>query len=1057
MTITTTPVPLAAAQAGMWFAQQLDRANPIFAGGQYLDIEGAVDPELLRQAVVQALVESEALHVRFLATESGPAQIPVPGEIPVPLEDLSGEPDPKAAALARMWQEMAKPIDLEQGRLFSCIVFRVAPDRFFWFNRAHHIVCDGYSSSLVAGRVAQIYSALATGGSPEEGRLGPAASLLDADAEYRAGEQFHADREYWTDRLAGVGEVHGLADGTALPAHTFLRETVEVGAEVRDGFQTLARGVRTSHSVVVCAAMAVYLSRMRGVREVVIGLPVAARFGAVQKNTTGMAANVVPLRLDVDPALSLAEFVRGTADEIKKALAHQRYRFEDLRRDLKLTGGQRLYGPSVDVLRFQEDLGFHGARATVDILSNGPVEDFNLAVYSGASIPGLRVCLDANPRLYPTDVLAAHRDRLAVLFTAIGGADPGLPIGELEFLLPAERADLLGNWYGPTTPVDPTDIADQLAGQARQHPDRVAVVCDGEQLTYAELDARANRLARRLVAEGAGPERFLAVALPRTPDLLVALLAVLKTGAAYVPLDVTYPADRIAYMLELSNPVLALATAGTESVLASAPTVPRLLLDDPEVRRDLESRSPDRLADSERPVPPRPGNPAYAIFTSGSTGRPKGVVITRQALAGFTAWAVEALGRDTLAHTLAATSLSFDPSVLEIFAPLRCGGTVELLSGPLALGGRELSGGYAGSVPSVMATLLSGPGVRLTAGTIGFTGEALSGSVANRVRAAVPGCRIANLYGPTEVTVYATAWISEPGDSSAPPVGRALPNTRVYVLDDRLRPVPVGAAGELYVEGAGLARGYLARPDLTADRFVASPFGAAGARMYRTGDLGRWRTDGVLEHLGRADDQVKVRGFRVEPAEVQAVLGRLPGVRHAVVATRGATADTKRLVAYVVPAEGSTLTWPELAVRLGADLPPYMVPSAGVILDTLPLNPNGKLDRAALPEPAAAAETESRPARTPAEATLCEVAAELLGVPRIGIDDDYFALGANSLTAVKLIARVRSALNVELDLRALFDAQTIARLFDDSLTAALAAAGAEPARPALVPHPRRTS
>ncbi|MFK0119793.1 amino acid adenylation domain-containing protein [Streptomyces sp. NPDC090994] len=1061
MTRTTTPLPLSGAQAGMWFAQRLDRANPIFSGCQYLDITGPLDPDLLRAAVARAVEESEAVHVRFVETADGPTQVPAEREWSMPLVDVSGETDPRAAAEAVMREEMARPVDLEQDPLYSCLLFRAAEDRWFWFNRAHHIVCDGYSSSLVAGRVADIYNAMAAGEPVQDTALGPAASLLDADAEYRASDRFAADRAFWTERMAGAGEVQGLADTTALPAHTFLRVTAEIGAEVLDRLQKLTRGVRTTHSVAICAAMAVYLGRMRGTREVVIGLPVAARFGAVQKRTVGMAANVVPLRLDVDPDLGVGAFLRRTADEIKQALAHQRYRFEDLRRDLKLAGGQRLYGPSVDVLRFQDDLTFGQARSSVNILSNGPVEDFNLAVYSGASVPGLRVCLDANPRLYDTPVLEAHRDRLAVLLTELSEADPDTPVGALDFLLPDERTNLLGGWYGPERAIPEADISELVEAQADRAPGAVAVLHDGESLGYADLDARANRLARRLVEAGAGPERFVALALPRSPDMLVTLLAVLKSGAAYVPLDVTYPAERIAYMLELSDPVLTIATRDTESVLGAAPKTTRLLLDDPEVARDLAARPAGRLTDADRTTPLRPDNPAYAIFTSGSTGRPKGVVVSRRSMVNFIGWAVEALGADTLAHTLAATSLSFDPSTLEIFAPLVAGGCVELLSGPLALGGRVLSGGYAGSVPSVMSTLLSGPGVGLDAKTIGFTGEALTESLVARVRQAVPGCRIANLYGPTEVTVYATAWFSDGGagggEPGAPPVGRPLPNTRVHLLDDRLRPVPVGAAGEIYVEGVGLARGYLGRPDLTADRFVASPFGGPGARMYRTGDLGRWTRDGVVEHLGRADDQVKVRGLRVEPGEVQTVLGRLPGVRHAVVLARGESADVKQLVAYVVPDEGAAPQWPGLAARLGAELPPYMVPSAGVVLDRLPLNPNGKLDRRALPDPGPAPEAAGRGPRTEAEAAFCTIAADLLGLPEVGIDDDFFALGANSLTAVKLISRVRSALGIDLDLRALFDAQTIARLFDEHVAAGLEAAAAEPPRPALVPRARRVS
>ena len=1043
---------LSAAQAGMWYAQQWDLANPIFCGGQYVEIHGPVDVELLDRAVCQAVTEAEGVHVKIVAGPDGPVQIPTAHELAMPLVDVSGEDDPVAAAEAWMRTEMARPVDLGTDAIFFCALFRVAADRYFWFQRAHHIACDGYSSSLMAGRAAEIYTAMAAGEDFTAGALGPISSLLDDDVDYRASEKFTEDRDWWLERLAGLEPVVGLAEQAAQPAHDFIRETVEVSADIKDRVNALARSARTSSSVIICAALALYTSRMRGVREVVIGLPVAARFGPVMRRTAGMAANILPLRLDVDPALTTMEFFARVAGEIKAVLKHQRYRFEDLRRDLKLGEGQRLFGPSVDVLRFQDDLAFGEHRATVTILSNGPVEDFNLAVYSGASIPGLRLCLDLNPRLYGQDVAVGHRDRLALVLESLVTDGEDQPIGELGLLRGAERDRLLHDWQGPARDIPADGVAELVGARAAETPDALAVSDGVTRLTYAELDARSSRLARHLIELGAGPERFVALALPRTAGTLVALIAVLKTGAAYVPVDLRYPAERIEYMLTEARPVLLITDTAAAAQLPEHGATPRLLLDAPDLPAALAARPGTPITDAERTAPGHPLNPAYAIYTSGSTGRPKGVVISRQGMADFLAWAAADLGPEALGHTLATTSLSFDPSVLELFGPLTVGGQVELLGSPLDLGGARRSGGFAFLVPSVAATLVGGPGLDLDVHTVVLAGEAVTEQVVAQIRAAVPGCRIANLYGPTEGSVYATGWFSTDEGVQAPPIGRPLVNTTVYLLDEQLRLVPPGAVGEIHVAGPGLARGYLHRGGLTAERFVADPFGAPGERMYRTGDLGRWLPDGTLEYAGRADAQVKVRGFRVELGEIEAVLGQLPGVSRAAVVAREDQPGNRVLVGYVLPEPGQRPDPAELTTALRATLPGYMVPSAILVLDTLPLNPNGKLEHRKLPVPDLTGGREIRPPRTEPETVLCGLFAELLGVPEVGIDDNFFELGGNSLLVTKLQSRVRGALRVELDTRTVFEAPTVARLA--AAPAFGADAPAAPARPALRPRPR---
>jgi amino acid adenylation domain-containing protein len=568
-----------------------------------------------------------------------------------------------------------------------------------------------------------------------------------------------------------------------------------------------------------------------------------------------------------------------------------------------------------------------------------------------------------------------------------------------------------------------------VADQAARTPDAVAVACGDARLSYAELAARAERLARVLAGRGAGPEQVVAVALERSAELVIALLAVLRAGAAYLPLDPSYPAGRIEFMLADARPA-AVVTA-RDMQLPAEVDLPRL------------------------PAGPRPGNPAYVIYTSGSTGRPKGVVIPHRGIVNRLAWMQAAYRLGPGDRVLQKTPVSFDVSVWEFFWPLLEGATMVL-----ARPGGHGDPGYLSRViaaagvttthfvPAMLESFLDSAdlGACGSLRRVICSGEALPGLLARRFAASL-GADLHNLYGPTETSVDSTAWQcgTGPGD---PPIGRPIANTRVFVLDRWLAPVPPGVAGELYIAGAGLARGYHRQPVLTAGRFVACPSGS-GERMYRTGDLARWTADGVLEFAGRSDDQVKIRGFRIEPGEVAAVLAAAPGVRQAVVTAREHGPGDVRLVAYVVPADGAVAAGLDGVVREFAArrLPEYMVPSAVLVLDALPLTLNGKVNRAALPAPDYAATVSDAGPRNEREAALCQLFAQVLGVERVGVHDSFFDLGGHSLLAVRLVSWVRMTLGAELGIRAVFDAPTVAEL-------ATRITDQKPARPALRPRPR---
>ncbi|GAA0469940.1 hypothetical protein Ade02nite_32980 [Paractinoplanes deccanensis] len=969
---------LSAAQAGVWFAQHLD-PGPAFTTAAAVDIDGDVDPALFERALRRVLGEAEALRARFTGTADEPRQeIVAEPEWTLDVLDLGDE-----AADEWMHAQLAEPIDLATGPVFAEALIRRGPGRWTWYQRCHHIVMDAYTSALVAQRLAAVYTDLALGNEPSPSPFGSLADVVAEDVAYRSSGKWAADRAFWRDRLDGA-EVPGLAEGPARPSPAFLRRRVTLPAAVGRALNELG----ATRVEAILAATALYVHRLTGSDEVVLGLPMMGRLGSVAARVPVTAVNVLPLRLPVSAGQSVGDLIRRVAAEIKAIRPHQRYRGEDIRRDLGLVGGERrLVGPWVNIKPFGASLSFAGLRGTPRYIAAGPVDDLSITVDDrGGDV--LEVVLDGNPARYSAEDLAAHAARFTALLGAFAEAGAETPTGRLGLA----AAPVVEDTVRPL----PEESFDALwRAQAARTPSRVAVTTpDGTPLTYTELDAAVEALAADLAARGAAPGRIVAVRLPRTADLLVALLAVQRTGAAYLPLDPSFPADRLAWMLADSAPAL-LVTEDGVSTLDNAASV------------------------SE--------NAAYVLYTSGSTGRPKGVVVTRRNLVNFLLAMRETVPLSAEDRLLAVTTVSFDISALELYLPLLSGAAVvvaakEAVQDPEVLAGLVASTGatVVQATPTLWRALTDVPGgtgavtgLRVLAG-----GEALPPDLAVALRATAAS--VTNLYGPTETTIWSTAALLDKDDVT---VGRPVWNTRAYVLDAALRPVPDGFPGELYLAGEGVALGYLNRPSLTASRFVADPF-APGERMYRTGDLARRLPSGDFDVLGRVDHQVKLRGFRIELGEIEAVLAAADGVRRAVAVIREDRPGDRRLVAYVV---GSAS--PDDLRRLAAEaLPDYMVPSAIVPLDAVPTTPNGKLDRTALPEPSFSGAGPDDALRTPQEEMLAGVFASVLGVPAVGRRDDFFALGGHSLLAARVAARARTLFGADLALRDVFDAPTVAAL-----------------------------
>ncbi|WEY94158.1 non-ribosomal peptide synthetase DhbF [Bacillus subtilis] len=1018
---------LTGAQTGIWFAQQLDPDNPIYNTAEYIEINGPINIALFEEALRHVIKEAESLHVRFGENMDGPWQMINPSpDVQLHVIDVSSEPDPEKTALNWMKADLAKPVDLGYDPLFNEALFIAGPDRFFWYQRIHHIAIDGFGFSLIAQRVASTYTALIKGQTAKGRSFGSLQAILEENTDYRGSVQYEKDRQFWLDRFADAPEVVSLADRAPRTSNSFLRHTAYLPPSDVNALKEAARYFSGSWHEVMIAVSAVYVHRMTGSEDVVLGLPMMGRIGSASLNVPAMVMNLLPLRLTVSSSMSFSELIQQISREIRSIRRHHKYRHEELRRDLKLIGeNHRLFGPQINLMPFDYGLDFAGVRGTTHNLSAGPVDDLSINVYDRTDGSGLRIDVDANPEVYSESDIKLHQQRiLQLLQTASAGED--MLIGQMELLLPEEKKQVISEWNETAKPENLLSLQDMFEKQAVLTPERIALICDDVQVNYQELNQEANRLARLLIEKGIGPEQFVALALPRSPEMVASMLGVLKTGAAYLPLDPEFPADRISYMLEDAKPSCIITT---EEIAASLPddlAIPELVLDQAVTQEIIKRYSPENPD-----VSVSLDHPAYIIYTSGSTGRPKGVVVTQKSLSNFLLSMQEAFSLGEEDRLLAVTTVAFDISALELYLPLISGAQIviakkETIREPQALAQmiENFDINIMQATPTMWHALVTSEPEKLRGLRVLVGGEALPSGLLQALQDL--HCSVTNLYGPTETTIWSAAAFLEEGLQGVPPIGKPIWNTQVYVLDNGLQPVPPGVVGELYIAGTGLARGYFHRPDLTAERFVADPYGPPGTRMYRTGDQARWRADGSLDYIGRADHQIKIRGFRIELGEIDAVLANHPHIEQAAVVVREDQPGDKRLAAYVVA--DAAIDTAELRRYMGASLPDYMVPAAFVEMDELPLTPNGKLDRKALPAPDFSTSVSDRAPRTPQEEILCDLFAEVLGLARVGIDDSFFELGGHSLLAARLMGRIREVMGAELGIAKLFDEPTVAGL-----------------------------
>jgi len=1036
------PFPLSFVQERLWFLDQLDPGGAAYNIPAAFRLAGRLSVPALAASAVEMARRHETLRTTFAQRDGRPVQVVAPPlPVPLPLIDLTGLPAGARLTVAeRLGRfETARPFDLVAGPLVRRTLLRLGSEEWVILLTLHHIVADGWSMGLFIRELASLYTA------GVEGKPSPLPEPPVQYADYAAwqrgrlaGGRLESQLAWWREQLGGPETLSALELPTDRPRPPIqiLRggeRSFALPPELSQRLRELSRREGATLFMTLLAAFQALLGRLAGQSRVLVGSPVANRTHREIEGLIGCFINTLVFAGDLTGDGAFRQLLARSRQATLGALAHAEVPFERLVEELR-PPRDLSRPPLFQAMLAYQNVPFGGALALSGLAvcplraaSGTSKLELTLAVAEAGEAESWHLAggLEYSAELFDPTTMQRLLGQLAILLAAVA-ADPERPLGDLPLLSPAEHQQTALEWATGDGVGEGDDacLHELFEAQALRTPGAFALVAGAERLTYRELDRRAGRLARRLQALGAGPERPVGVCLHRSADLVVALLAVLKSGSAYVPLDPAYPVERLAFLV--SDSAVTVLVARPELLT----NLPGLGWEGPALSPVDEpgEESGGKGEEGTRGRPARPGNLAYLIYTSGSTGVPKGVAIEHRSAVALVCWALATFPPADLAGVLASTSIAFDLSIFELFAPLSCGGTVVLAEDALALPAAAAAARAAGveitlvnTVPSAIAELVRVAALPASVRTVNLAGEPLQRPLADRIYGVLGVERVLNLYGPSEDTTYSTCGRVPRGTLEAPTIGRPVAGSEAYVLDERLGPAPAGVAGELYLGGRGLARGYLGRPERTAERFVPDPFGLPGARLYRTGDLARFRVDGELEFLGRRDFQVKLRGFRIELGEIEAALAAHPAVAEAAVLALPCGEDV-RLVAFWVGEEGvEPRSW------LRRRLPEHMVPSGCVRLETLPRTPNGKVDRRALSRlGTAGAERQTYVVpRTLTEELLAGIWAEVLKVERVGAHDNFFDLGGHSLLAAQVTSRVREAAQLELPVRSLFQYPTI--------------------------------
>jgi amino acid adenylation domain-containing protein/non-ribosomal peptide synthase protein (TIGR01720 family) len=1035
-----SPVALSPPQQRLWFLQQLEPQSSAYNEFACIQLKGTLNFAILEKSFNEIIKRHESLRTSFKTLDEQPVQVIHPiMTINLPVVNLGNLPQAlQDAEVKRLTEEIAqKPFDLAYSPLLRVMLLQISEQEHLLLLVFHHIVCDGWSIQVLNQELAGIYEAFSAE------KPSPFSELPIQYADYSIwqhqwlqGKREKTQLSYWKQQLADVPTTLSLpTDRQRPPVQSFRGATsfFKLSSHLTDMLRSLSKQQGVTLFMTLLAAFQAQLYRYTNQEDICVGSPIANRNHADIEGLIGCFVNTLVLRTDLSGNPSFLELLNRVREVCMGAYDHADLPFEQLVGELQQERNlshtplfQVMFSLQEDT---KKDLVLPGL--TLKWLQNySQTAKFDLVLH----------VVDSNSELwgwweYNTDLFdAVTIERMVGHFTNLlegVASQPEKRLSDLPLLTEPERQTLLVNWNNTATDYPHQQCIHELfEAQVEKTPDAIAVVFESEQLTYRELNTRANQLAHYLQKLGVKPEVLVGICVERSLLMVIGLLAILKAGGAYIPLDPSYPIERIAFILEETQaPVLLTQASLLETTPQHQAQVVCLDTDWSLIAQQSQDNVFSELTTD---------NLAYVIYTSGSTGKPKGVMIKHASTVAMLDWANKTFTPEARAGVLASTSICFDLSVFEVFVPLCCGGKVILIENALYLATLPAAENVTliNTVPSIISQLIRNNSIPRTVQTVNIAGEPLQNQLVQQLYQQNNIQQVFNLYGPSEDTTYSTSCWIQKGASNTPPIGRPIHNTQAYLLDQNLQPVPVGVPGMLYIGGAGLARGYFNQAELTADKFIPNPYAhLPGERLYKTGDLARYLPNGEIEYIGRIDNQVKIRGFRIELGEIETQIGQHPGVQEAVVAVYSSEADSQRIVAYVVPQEEQTLAIPELRSFLESKLPNYMLPAAFVVLEALPLTPNGKVDRKVLPIPDTTRPKDKKlvAPRNYVETKLTAIWADVLGVEQVSIFDNFFELGGDSILAIVIITRANKA-GIQLVVKQLFQHQTVAELASVAFT-----------------------
>jgi amino acid adenylation domain-containing protein len=1033
-------LPLSQGQVSIWLAQMLDENDPAFNIGECVEICAAVDKERFELALRRAVTEADALHLRVVGTIDGPRQyLREDDDWVMPFIDFASESDPRSAAEAWMRTDMSRTFDLARGPLFRFALLRISPDCFFWYAVNHHLVNDGFGWILLLRRVAELYGHLTDGSPYEPQQFATQDDLIEAERAYRESQHYTRDRDYWLKILKDRPKATTLSTQSA--TRKDVRQVtgwIPGDAEI----EPLGRAYGSSAAAVMMAGVALYFYRMTGARDIVLGMQVSARLGSSSRRAVGMAANVIPLRLTVNPDEDFDALLRRTARAMREAFRHQLYRIEDLRRDLGISPqATDIFSVFANYMPLDESIEFSGHVIRRFPLGNWRVQDIQFVYYGGSNRTGYRIDVVANAAKYTVEQLDQHLHNLCTLISQCT-AKPDTICGRANLVSSSERERILVGFNDARKDYAGDLLVHQLfEEQVRANPDTVAVSFENISLTYSELNVRSNKLAHRLRAEGVGPEVLVPVYLDQSIDMLVAVISVLKAGGAYVPIDPELAPEQIASLLQVIDPLVVLTAGRLRAQLLDVPHQVITLDQDLDDLAQFSGTDPDAKA-----MGLTPGNLAAVIFMPDLTGHPKGMLHEHRGVVDRLQWMQNQYHLSSDERVLQKTPLQLPTSLWELFWPLVAGARLVVAKSRgylepeyLAQLIRAHSITTVHFFPSALPSFLNSESIDSCRSLrrIFCSGEQLSPRLAWRCLDLLPDARLYELYQPTGGATEATHRECLADGLSTVPTGRPIANTQIYILDPLMQPVPVGATGEIYVGGTGIGRGYFRQPEFTAERFVPSPFDRAypDRRLYKTGDFGRWHSDGAVELIGRRDLQIGLQGIWIDLNDIEQCLKGVERVKDvAVVLRENATFEPELLVYFTETDTDPASTGNRhpamisgMQRALSHSLPVQCRPARYVPIAAMPLTAEGKLDRASLaarhpPEEDAVADLAPRGST---EIAVHAIWQEVLRLEHFGRLDNFFDLGGHSLLATQVASRLSRVFNLELPLRTIFEAQTL--------------------------------